>query len=71
MPKRGVRKKHFNCKIYLKLQQLSSSTGVSKNIKDKKTQTWKGEGRHKQRGMGLEQPGNAMGCNKLRFVCIF
>lgn len=65
MPKRGVRKKYFNCKIYLKLQQLSSPTGVSKNIKDKKTQTWKGEERHKQGGMGLKQPRNANVCNKL------
>lgn len=64
MPKRGVRKKYFNCEIYLKLQQLSSPTGISKNIKDKKTQIWKGEGRHKQRGMGLKQPRNANVCNK-------
>lgn len=71
MPKRGVRKKYFNCKIYLKLQQLSSPTGVSKNIKDKKTQTWKGEERHKQGGMGLKQPRNANVCNKLSFVVLF
>lgn len=42
MPKRGVRKKYFNCKIYLKLQQLSSPTGVSKNIKDKKPRPGRG-----------------------------
>lgn len=70
MPKRGVRKKYFNCKIHLKLQQLSSPTGVSKNIKDKKTQTWKEEGRHKQRGTGLKQPRNENVCNKPSFVCV-
>lgn len=68
MPKRGVRKKYFNFKIYLKLQQFSSPTGVSKNIKDKKTQTWKGKGRHKPRGMGSKQPRNANVCNKLSSV---
>jgi len=49
MPKRGVRKKYFNCKIYLKLQQLSSPTGVSKNIKDKKPRPGRGrEGTNKE-----------------------
>lgn len=65
MSTRGVRKTYFNCKIYLKLQQLSSPTGVSKNIKDKKTQTWKGKER---RGIGLKQPRNAKVCNRASFV---
>lgn len=62
MPKRGVRKKYFNCKIYLKLQQLSSPTGVSKNIKDKKTQTWRGGGKAQTRRHGIKA---AQECKRL------
>lgn len=52
----GSEKKYFNCKIYLKLQQLSSPTGVSKNIKDKKPDLeWGGKAQTKRHGIKAAQ----------------
>lgn len=48
-----MRKKYFNCKIYLKLQQLSSPTGVSKNIKDKKNPDLEGGGKAQTKRHGI------------------
>lgn len=68
----GSEKKYFNCKIYLKLQQLSSPTGVSKNIKDKKPDLeWGGKAQTKRHGIQAAQECKRPVANRVVLVLFF